>query len=98
MAMQKVTRVFDFLSFLQEEHAGKTIFSHKVNNEWTHISTEAFVNSVNELSLGLLKLGINKGDTVATISSNSDETIGKMIADAMEKVGKEGIVSVEEAK
>ena len=68
--MQKVTRVFDFLSFLQEEHAGKTIFSHKVNNEWTHISTEAFVNAVNELSLGLLKLGINKGDTVATISSN----------------------------
>ena len=35
---------------------------------------------------------------VATISSNSDETIGKMIADAMEKVGRDGVITVEEAK
>ena len=35
---------------------------------------------------------------VATISSNSDETIGKMIADAMDKVGKDGVITVEEAK
>ncbi len=35
---------------------------------------------------------------IATISSNSDETIGKMIADAMEKVGKDGVITVEEAK
>lgn len=35
---------------------------------------------------------------VATISSNSDTTIGKMIADAMDKVGKDGVITVEEAK
>lgn len=35
---------------------------------------------------------------VGTISANSDETIGKMISDAMEKVGKEGVITVEEAK
>src|SRR5689334_8444941 len=35
---------------------------------------------------------------VATISSNSDETIGKRIADAMDKVGKDGVITVEEAK
>src|SRR4029078_5668102 len=35
---------------------------------------------------------------VATISSNSDETIGKMIAAAMDKVGKDGVITVEEAK
>src|SRR5688572_2845315 len=35
---------------------------------------------------------------VATISANSDETIGKMIADAMDKVGKDGVITVEEAK
>jgi chaperonin GroEL len=35
---------------------------------------------------------------VGTISANSDETIGKMIAEAMEKVGKEGVITVEEAK
>src|SRR5499426_3941483 len=33
---------------------------------------------------------------VGTISANSDEAIGKKIADAMEKVGKEGVITVEE--
>jgi chaperonin GroEL len=35
---------------------------------------------------------------VATISANGDETIGKIIADAMDKVGKDGTITVEEAK
>ncbi len=35
---------------------------------------------------------------VATISSNNDHEIGKMIATAMEKVGKDGVITVEEAK
>src|SRR2546423_3159314 len=35
---------------------------------------------------------------VGTISANNDSTIGSIIADAMEKVGKEGVITVEEAK
>jgi len=35
---------------------------------------------------------------VGTISANGDATIGKLLADAMEKVGKEGVITVEEAK
>ena len=35
---------------------------------------------------------------VGTISANNDETIGELIADAMEKVGKDGVITVEEAK
>ncbi|ELR69345.1 Heat shock protein 60 family chaperone GroEL [Fulvivirga imtechensis AK7] len=35
---------------------------------------------------------------VGTISANNDSEIGKMIADAMEKVGKDGVITVEEAK
>ncbi|HVI23106.1 MAG TPA: chaperonin GroEL, partial [Myxococcales bacterium] len=35
---------------------------------------------------------------VGTISANGDETIGNILADAMEKVGKEGVITVEEAK
>jgi len=35
---------------------------------------------------------------VATISANSDSVIGDLIADAMEKVGKDGVITVEEAK
>ncbi|MCT4697225.1 chaperonin GroEL [Candidatus Cardinium sp. TP] len=37
-------------------------------------------------------------EQVATISANSDSKIGKMIADAMDKVGKDGVITVEEAK
>jgi chaperonin GroEL len=35
---------------------------------------------------------------VGTIASNNDETIGKLISEAMDKVGKEGVITVEEAK
>ncbi len=35
---------------------------------------------------------------VGTISANNDEAIGNLIADAMEKVGKDGVITVEEAK
>jgi chaperonin GroEL len=37
-------------------------------------------------------------EQVATISANGDATIGKLIAEAMAKVGKEGVITVEEAK
>ncbi|MBK9799808.1 MAG: chaperonin GroEL [Bacteroidetes bacterium] len=39
-----------------------------------------------------------KIEQVATISANNDATIGKLIADAMKKVKKEGVITVEEAK
>ena len=35
---------------------------------------------------------------VGTISANNDETIGQILADALEKVGKDGVITVEEAK
>ncbi len=37
-------------------------------------------------------------EQIATISANYDETIGKQIADAMERVGQDGVITVEEAK
>ncbi|MFT5054098.1 MAG: chaperonin GroEL, partial [Oceanospirillaceae bacterium] len=40
----------------------------------------------------------SKIEQVATISANNDHVIGKLIAEAMEKVGKEGVITVEEAK
>lgn len=53
---------------------------------------------------GLRKLSKEVGDDfekikqVATISANNDETIGSLIAEAMQKVSKEGVITVEEAK
>src|SRR6202795_1576876 len=43
-------------------------------------------------------VGGNMVAQVGTISANNDETIGKIIADAMAKVGKDGVITVEEAK
>ncbi|MBX1886446.1 chaperonin GroEL [Campylobacter peloridis] len=57
---------------------------------------EAIVNELKKLSREVKdKKEIAQ---VATISANSDEKIGNLIADAMEKVGKDGVITVEEAK
>jgi chaperonin GroEL len=51
--------------------------------------------------LGKQSKTTRSGDEIAqvgTISANGDETIGRILAEAMEKVGKEGVVTVEEAK
>ena len=60
--------------------------------------------AVGALVGGLKDISVEVGDDnekieqVATISANNDETIGKLIAEAMGKVKKEGVITVEEAK
>src|SRR4029078_13375275 len=58
------------------------------------------VNSVTEELKKLSRSGKENREIeqVATISANSDSIIGKMIADAMDKVGKDGTITVEEAR
>lgn len=52
-----------------------------------------------ELKISSKVVADNKAiEQVATISANSDNAIGAMIAQAMEKVGKDGVITVEEAK
>lgn len=41
---------------------------------------------------------LKKIENVAKISANGDENIGRLVAEAMEKVGKEGVITIEEAK
>jgi chaperonin GroEL len=54
---------------------------------------------VNELKASSKTISTRKEIAqVGTISANNDEEIGNMIADAMEKVGKDGVITVEEAK
>lgn len=60
-------------------------------------AVDAVVAELHKMSKSV---GDNNGmiEQVASISSNSDATIGKLIAEAMAKVGKEGVITVEEAK
>ena len=55
---------------------------------------------VTELGKQSQKVGdsIDKIRQVAAISANNDDTVGELIADAFKKVGKEGVITVEEAK
>ncbi len=61
---------------------------------------KAVAATVNSLKSMSREVGddISKIEQVATISANNDITIGKLIAEAMEKVGKDGVITVEEAK
>ncbi len=59
-------------------------------------AVEAVVESLNKQSKKIKDS--NEIQQVATISSNSDVEIGKMISTAMDKVGKDGVITVEEAK
>jgi chaperonin GroEL len=60
--------------------------------------------AVTEVVAGLRKMSqkvgssIEKIEQVATVSANNDGTIGKLIAEAMEKVKAEGVITIEEAK
>ena len=58
-------------------------------------SVEAVVAEVQNLSKPVSGSMIEQ---VGTISANGDETIGKIIAESMEKVGKDGVITVEESK
>lgn len=52
---------------------------------------------VSELEKQSVKVG-DRVEQIATISANGDENIGKLIADAFDKVGRDGVITVEEAK
>ena len=58
-------------------------------------AVEAIVEEVKKMSR---PVSGNMVAQVGTISANSDATIGKIIAEAMDKVGKDGVITVEEAK
>jgi chaperonin GroEL len=59
-------------------------------------AVEKVVDELQKLSTKVK--GREEISNVATISANGDKDIGKLIADAMEKVGKDGVITVEEAK
>ncbi len=58
-------------------------------------AVEAVVKAIGELSI---PIETKKVAAVASISANNDSTIGKTIAEAFEKVGKDGVITVEEGQ
>ncbi|MBX0292815.1 long-chain fatty acid--CoA ligase [Hymenobacter sp. HSC-4F20] len=68
-----IRRTFDILPHLQQKYNKPDCFAAKVNGHYTPISTDAVVEQVNQVSLGLRSLGIGKDDKVALISMNRPE-------------------------
>ena len=69
----KITRVFDLMPFLKMYYPENNIFSAKVDGHWQHYDTDAFIRNVDDLSLGLIALGIKKDDKIANMSPNRPE-------------------------
>jgi chaperonin GroEL len=61
------------------------------------MATRSLISNIKELAIPVDQSS-DKIEQVATISANNDNVIGKIIAEAMNKVGTEGVITIEEAK
>lgn len=69
-----VTRTFDILTRYKLLYPSKTdALATKINGEWRKYSIDYYVEKVNMVSFGLLSMGFQKGDKIATISNNRPE-------------------------
>ncbi len=70
----EITRTFDLLDRYKIEFANKhDVFAAKVNRRWVKYNVNDYINNSRFISCGLLALGLQKGDKVATISNNRPE-------------------------
>lgn len=66
-------RVFDFLQHQYEKYPKSDALASKVDGEWVKYSTHEYLTTAHKVSVGLMKLGIQKNDKVAIISPNRPE-------------------------
>lgn len=69
--MTEITRLFDFPYYQLENHNLDAAFVTKYNGEWAKTSTKEYVDKANAVSRALVKLGVNKNDKIAVISSTN---------------------------
>ncbi len=69
----KVTRTFDILDNLAANYPKEDTLAGKENKKWVKYSTNNYVKNANNVSYGLLALGLKPGDKVATVSNNRPE-------------------------
>jgi len=69
--MTKITRLFDFPYHQLEKYNIEDALVTKQNNVWVKTSTKEYIEKANTISRALLRLGIQKNDKIAIISSNN---------------------------
>jgi len=68
-----ITRLFDIIEHQLNTHPKEIALAGKVNGEWVTINSTSLKTQADEVSYGLLSLGIRKDDKVAIISNNRPE-------------------------
>lgn len=68
-----VTRTFDILDKYIQEFPRKDALGGKKNGDWYTYSTEEYYKKSHQFALGLLALGFEKGDKIATVTANRPE-------------------------
>ena len=69
--MTTITRLFDFPHYQLEKFNLDKALITKYNGEWIATSTQEYINKANQISRGLLRLGVKPNDKIAIISSNN---------------------------
>ena len=69
--MTNITRLFDFPYYQLEKYNLPDALVTKYDGEWIKTSTQEYLDKANALSRGLLRLGVNKNDKIAIISSTN---------------------------
>ena len=67
----EVTRLFDFPYYQLEKYNLKNAFTSKTSGKWESISTQDYIDQANQISRGLIALGIKPNDKIAVISSTN---------------------------
>lgn len=71
--MKSVSRIFDLLTYSKENYNKQDVVAGKKDGKWKRYSTDEFIGLVDNLSRGLVALGIHKDDKVAVMSANRPE-------------------------
>jgi long-chain acyl-CoA synthetase len=71
--MIKVERVFDLLEYYKSKYGQKVVVAGKEKGKWVEYKTDDFLEIVDNLSRGLVDLGIKKGDKIAIMAANRPE-------------------------
>ncbi len=69
--MNNITRLFDFPYHQLEKYNLNDALVTKNGNEWVKTSTQEYIDKANAISRGLLRLGVQKNNKIAIISSNN---------------------------
>ena len=70
--MTNITRLFDFPYYQLEKFSSiSDALVTKQNGEWIKTSTQEYIDNANAISRALLRLGVNKNDKIAVISTNN---------------------------